>query len=95
MREINLHVTNTLGGIQILNILDRAGGGTRVSDFLLKGELSSAWVKLTQSASYVLSSDTGRKEFLTVIGTLVGVRILKDVTGFNKILSIGSIHIYV
>ena len=94
-KEINIKVVNTLGAIQILNIIDRRGSGRRISEYLLLGNLRDAWVALTQSANYVLGSTEGRQEFLKVIGTIVGVSILKDVTGFNKILSVGRINIYV
>ena len=92
--EINIHVTNTLGGIQILNLIDNASG-SRVSESLLSGDLKSAWTRLTWSANNIMSTDVGRNKFLKIIGTLVGIRILKDVTGFNKILSVGRINLYV
>ena len=94
-KEINIKIANTLGAIQILNILDKGGGGRRVSGDLLDGNISYAWLSLVGSANYILSTDAGRKEFLKVIGTLVGVSILKDVTGFNKILSVGRINLYI
>jgi len=95
-KEINIRVVNTLGAIQILNILDHGGNKAyRVTDALFTGDLPVAWKRLTESASYVLSTDAGRKEFLRIIGTIIGVSILKDVTGFNKILSVGRINIYV
>ena len=94
-KEINIKIANTLGAIQILNILDKGSGARRVSGDLLDGNLKFAWLSLVDSANYVLSTDAGRKEFLKVIGTLVGVSILKDVTGFNKILSIGRVNLYV
>ena len=93
--EINIKVANTLGAIQILNILDGGGSSPRTSALLFSGDIVGAWSKLTRTATYVLSTTAGRKEFLMVIGTLVGVQILKDITGFNKILSIGRINLYV
>ena len=94
MKDINIHVTNTLGGIQILNLLDNAAG-FRVTDSLLSGELKNAWVRLTMNANAIMSTDAGRNKFIKILGTLVGVKILKDVTGFNKILSVGRINLYV
>lgn len=94
-KEINIKVVNTLAAIQILNILDLGSGGNRISDGLMAFDLKAAWGSLTESSKYVLSTEAGRQEFLKIIGTVVGVQILKDVTGFNKILSVGRINIYV